>query len=148
MVGPRRPAPAEFTPMITYSRSHLSDPVLLRDLATHLTQERGATAEVLADLAEVDARKLYVPAGHPSMYSYCVRELGLSEDAAYKRIQAARAAHEFPALFTALTDGRLHLTGVRLLAPHLTTENADELLAAAAHRTKAEIEQLLAARFP
>src|SRR6266516_3829364 len=35
-----------------------------------------------------------------------------------------------------------------LLAPHLTAENAEELLAAAAHRTKAEIELLLARRFP
>jgi 5-methylcytosine-specific restriction endonuclease McrA len=34
------------------------------------------------------------------------------------------------------------------LAPYLTTETADALLAAAAHRTKSEIEQLLAQRFP
>src|SRR5437870_1585522 len=132
MVGPRRPAPAEFTPMITYSRSHLSDPVLLRDLATHLKQERGAIAEVLADLAEVDARKLYAPSSHPSMYSYCVQELGFSDDAAYKRIQAARAARQFPAIFSMLANGQLHLCGVCLLSPHLKPDNADELLGAAA----------------
>ena len=82
------------------------------------------------------------------MYAYCVQELRLSEDAAYKRIQAARAARQFPTLFAALADGRLHLSAVVLLAPYLTQENIDELLAAAAGRTKSEIEELLAQRFP
>src|SRR5439155_12683348 len=72
----------------------------------------------------------------------------LSEDGAYKRIHAARAARQFPALFSAVAEGRLHLTGAGLLAPHLTAENADELPAAAAYRTKPEIELLLARRFP
>jgi hypothetical protein len=47
-----------------------------------------------------------------------------------------------------VADGRLHLTAVRLLAPYLTPKNADELLAAATHRRRSEIEQLLAQRFP
>jgi hypothetical protein len=37
---------------------------------------------------------------------------------------------------------------VCLLAPYLTEETAAGLLAAAEHRTKVEIEQLLAERFP
>jgi hypothetical protein len=37
---------------------------------------------------------------------------------------------------------------VVLLAPHLTDETADELIAAASHRSKAEIELLLAQRAP
>ena len=48
----------------------------------------------------------------------------------------------------ALADGRLHLSAVILLAPHLTEETAGDLPAAAAHRSKSEIEQLLAERFP
>jgi hypothetical protein len=131
-----------------YSLIHLSDSVLLRDLAALVAQDRATTATLLAHLAEVDARKLYLPAAHPSMYSYCVHELRLSEDAAFKRIQAARAARQFPAIFAALADGRLHLAAVCLLAPHLTPDNADALLAAAAHQSKAGIEQLLAQRFP
>ena len=35
-----------------------------------------------------------------------------------------------------------------LLAPHLAPENADELIAAATHQTRAGIERLLADRFP
>src|SRR5207245_11202880 len=51
-------------------------------------------------------------------------------------------------IFDALADGRLHLTAVGLMAPYLTPENAAELLGAAAHRTKAGIEELIAGRFP
>ncbi len=134
--------------MRDYSLIHLSDAALLRDLATLVTQDRMTTAALLAHIAEVDARRLYAPAGYPSMHAYCVDELRLSEDCALKRIQAARAARRFPALFTALAEGRLHLAGVCLLAPHLTEENSDELLESAAHRRKSEIEELLARRFP
>ena len=57
------------------------------------------------------------PAGYPSMHAYCVHELRMSEDVASKRIHAARAARNFPAIFAAVADGRLHLSGVCLLAP-------------------------------
>src|SRR5438093_8805485 len=118
--------------MRAYTLSHLGDHELLRDLAALVANDRTTTAALLAHLAEVDARRLYLPAGYPSMYVYCLEELRLSEDAAYKRIQAARAARQFPAVFTAVAEGRLHLSAVVLLAPHLTPENADELLGAAA----------------
>ena len=134
--------------MIAYSLSHLSDHALLRDLATLVARDRATTASLLAHIAEVDARRLYLPVAHPSMYSYCVHELRLSEEAAFKRIRAARTARQFPAIFAAVADGRLHLSAVVLLAPHLTLENADELIAAACHQSKAGIEQLLAERFP
>ena len=134
--------------MRTYSLSHLPDATLLRDLAALVTQDRVTTAAMLAHLAEVDARRLYLPAAYPSMYAYCVGELRLAEDAACKRIQAARAARRFPAIFPAVADGRLHLTAVCLLAPYLTPENAGELLAAAAGKSKGEIEAWLAQRFP
>jgi hypothetical protein len=130
------------------SLSHVSDRELVRGLASLVAQDRATTARLLAHIAEFDARRLYLPAAYPSTYAFCVHELRLSEDAAYKRIQAARVARLFPVIFEALGDGRLHLSAVGLLAPHLTPENADELLAAAAHRTKSEIEELLAKRFP
>jgi hypothetical protein len=131
-----------------YSLSHLADDVLLRDLALHLARERSCTADVLAHLAEVEARELHLPLGYPSMHAYCVGRLHLSEDATWKRLQAARAARRCPGVLVALAEGRLHLSAVVLLAPHLCPENADELIAAATHRSKSEIELLLAERFP
>jgi hypothetical protein len=133
--------------MHDYALAHLSDTVLLRDLAALVARDRLTTAALLAHIAEVDARRLYLPAGYASMHAYCVEWLGLSEDAAYKRIQAARAARQFPALFSAVAEGRLHLAAVCLLAPHLTAENESELMEGATHRRKSEIEEMLARRF-
>src|SRR5262245_7559670 len=134
--------------MSKYSLTHLTDGALLRDLTALVVRDRSITALLLAQLAEVDARKLYLPAGYPSMHVYCVQELGLSEDAVLKRIQAARICRQFPALFSSVAEGRLHLSGVCLLAPHLTSGNAEELLAAAEWKSKSDIERLLAERFP
>jgi hypothetical protein len=106
------------------------------------------TAILLAHIAEVDARRAYLPEGYSSMLSYCVECLRLSEDAAAKRIQAARAARRVPVLFAALATGKLHLSAVWLLAPHITPENAEELIEAATHRRKSEIEAFLARTFP
>ena len=78
--------------MHAYSLTHLCDRKLVRDLVVVIANDRSSTAVVLAHLAEVDARKLYLPAAYPSMYAYCVHELRMSEDAAYKRISAARTA--------------------------------------------------------
>ena len=134
--------------MNPYALSHLADPVLLRDLAALVARDRTTTAALLAHLAEVDERRLYLPAAHPSMFSYCVHVLHLSEQATYKRIRVARTARQFPAIFTAVAEGRVHLGGVILLAPHLTHDTVDGLLAAVTHKTCAEIEMLLAQRFP
>ena len=134
--------------MTRYSLTHLSNEVLRRELSNKAKNEKEATAELLAHIAEFDERKLYLPAAYPSMLRYCVGELGLSEEAAKKRVWVARAARRCPAVFEALADGRVHLSGLALLAVHLTPETVDELLGAAAHKSRDEIERVLAARFP
>jgi 5-methylcytosine-specific restriction endonuclease McrA len=133
--------------MPNYVLAHVSDAVLLRDLAALAARDRATTAALLAHIAEVDARRLYVPAGYPSMHAYCVDELRLSEDAAKRRIQAARAARHFPVIFHAIAEGRLNLTGVCLIAPHLSVETARGLIESASNKRKIEIEELLARHF-
>ena len=137
--------------MNRYCRKQLSDDALLIQLKQSISREQADTALVLADLAEVDARKLYLPAGYSSMHSYCIEVLHLSEHAAFKRIRAARLARRFPSIFPAVADGRLHLSGLVLLTPYLIKAGpatAAELLASATHKSKAQIEELLAERFP
>jgi len=134
--------------MNSYSLTHLCDDVLVQDLKGMLARERGATAMLLAHMAEVDVRRLYVPEGFSSMFTYCVGELRLSEDAAWRRIQAARAGRRHPLLFRALANGSLHLTAVVLIAPHLTSENITELMNATTRRSRTEIQTWLATRFP
>ena len=126
----------------------LADHVVLPGLTSVVKQGCANTAETLAYIAVADERKLYLSAAYSCMYKYCLGELHMSEDAAFKRIQAARVAREFPAIFDAVASGRLHLSAVGLLAPHLTRENAAGLIGAATHKSKAQIETLLAERFP
>ncbi len=133
--------------MSTYRLTHLDDATLLSGLTALVSRDRAKTAELLAHIAEVDSRRLYAPAGYSSMFAYCLGELRLSEDATAKRIQAARAARRFPRLFDDLAAGRLHLTAVCVLAPSLTGENIDELVAAAAGRSKDKLEAWLADHF-
>ena len=134
--------------MKRYSLAHLTEGALVEGLKTNLARERDALALVLAHLAEVEARELYKPAGYPSMHMYCVHELQLSKDAANKRIRAARTAREFPAAFEKVEQGALRLTSLLILASHLASENADELMAAAAFRSDFEVKEILAERFP
>ncbi|HEU0108674.1 MAG TPA: HNH endonuclease, partial [Vicinamibacteria bacterium] len=108
----------------------LADDALAAELGHLAGREREATAAFVVYLAEFDARRLYEGAGYRSMFSYCRAVLRLSEDAAYNRIKAARAARLFPAIVPMLIDGQLSPTTVRLLAPHLTAENHEPLLAA------------------
>jgi len=82
------------------------------------------------------------------MFVYCTEVLHLSEAEAYLRIAAARAAREHPIFLEMLADGRLHLTGIAKLAPHLTQENREALLKRAAHKSKREIEELVAELAP
>ena len=125
--------------MNRFSLTHLSNEVLRRELTTKAARENEATAELLAHIAEFDERKLYLPEAYESMLAYCTGELQLSEDAAKKRIQVARVGRTCPGVFEALESGRVHLTGLRVLAPHITPETVEELLAAATHKTKEAI---------
>ena len=124
------------------------DDELLRRLAELLQDSRRAEADLVAHIGEVDVRRLYAREASPSMFAYCTEILHLSEAEAYLRIAAARASREHPVLLTMLADGRLHLTAIAKLAPHLTPENREALLARAACKSKREIEELVAELAP
>src|SRR5687767_6349831 len=101
------------------SAALLTDTELLQHVRRCTTTEREATARLIAALAEVDVRRLYLGQGCSSLFTYCTQVLHLSEHAAYLRIEAARAARRVPAVFDLLADGSLHLTTISILAPHL-----------------------------
>lgn len=82
------------------------------------------------------------------MFDYCVNRLGLSEDEACRRIDAARLARRFPTLYPMLADRSLSLSVVALLKPYLTADNHVELLQACRGLTQAKARERLAARFP
>jgi hypothetical protein len=121
----------------------------LLDAAKRLaTDERRATAALLRALMEIDSRRLYLGEGCASMFAYGTQVLRLAEGAAYNRIEAARAARSYPVILDLFEQSAITLTAVRLLAPHLTADNHLAVLAAARHKSKREIEALVAAVSP
>ena len=129
--------------------SNLSDHDLLARLIRLASAEREASAELVAHLAALDLRpSVYAALGHGSLFDYCTGALRLSEDAACSRIAVARACRRFPAILDALASGDVSLTSVRLLAPHLTPENHQDVLARACGRKRPAIEALVAELAP
>ena len=124
------------------SASRLSDENLLARVKELAGAERSRTVELVAHLAEMDARNLTLGQGR-SLYRYCTDVLHLSEHAAYNRIGAARAAKRFPLVLDLLADGSVNVTAVTLLAPHLTAENHRALLGEVTHRTKDEVKEIV-----
>jgi hypothetical protein len=47
--------------MRAYSRTHVTDHDLLCNLKSPVAQDRATTAELVADIAEVDPRRLFAP---------------------------------------------------------------------------------------
>jgi hypothetical protein len=121
----------------------LSSQDLLRRLAYLVQRGNLATAWLLAHLGEIEARGLHLGRGYSSLFSYCTEALHLSEQDAYLRIHAARAARRFPLILDLVADGAVHLAGVVVLEPHLRRENHLELLAAARHLGRRAIESLV-----
>jgi hypothetical protein len=126
----------------------LSGDALLDDLHVIVGSHRRVTAELILHLGEVDARRLHVEKGFSSLFSYCVELLRFSEDEACRRIEAARLARRFPAIYPLLQTGTVSLTVLGLLKVHLTDNNHQELLAGVSGSTVRHAKEWLAARFP
>ena len=104
----------------------LSDDELLAHVGKLATRERQATAELVASLCELDARRLYLGAGCSSLFAYCTEVLHLSEHAAYGRRQLALRA--------VLHDGRE-------IGVDLGGERAQQLAAVRLHAAPARVER-------
>src|SRR4249920_2801305 len=108
--------------------AHLSDRELLANTRALVGRSNQLFAALLAHLAEVEARGLHRERACSSLYTYCIYELRFSEDAAFRRVSAARLVKRFPALYEAIASGELHLTALLMLGPHLTPENHRDVL--------------------
>ena len=125
----------------------ISDDELLDSLAALIQQSRRVESELVARIGEVDRRRLYVREATSSMFAYCIEVLILSEHEAYMRISVARASRKYPVLLTMLRDGRLHLSAIAKLAPHLDRLDLvgrEQLLECATHKSKRHVEELVA----
>lgn len=96
----------------------ISDSELVGRLLQLAGAERAMLGEVLKLLREVEKRKLYLDRGHPSLYSFCVRELGYSEHVAHARIQVSRLSCTVPEVEAAVGEGRISITIASMAQVH------------------------------
>ena len=131
-----------------YRLLKLGNSELLAGLSALVRRGNELTAQLLAHLLELEERMLHLELGYSSLFSYCTEALGMSEGAAGRRVAAARVCRRISGVFERVARGDLHLCALCALAPHLTEENAAELFGACRGKTRRQIEELLATRFP
>ena len=90
---------------------NLSNDKLIEDLKAFRAQERGVVTNILKYLLEVESRGLHLQR-RPSIYEFCMEELGYSEDEAYIRVQAMRCLKAIPAIEEKIEAGKLSLSVV------------------------------------
>ena len=126
----------------------LDDDELVAALGRINSQHQVTTAELLAHLIEVDARRLALMGGFSSLRAYATGVLGFGDSEAYHRIGAARTAARYPVVLEMVARGELSLSAINVLSVHLSADNHGELLGAARGKSKRAIQHLLAERFP
>src|SRR6478735_691835 len=126
----------------------LGDDELLAELLGLVRRDHALLAELLAHLAELDQRRLYLDLGFPSLPAYCTTALGMCESTAGRRITAARVCRKFPEVLARVASGELHLSAVCSMSPHLDWNNAPELIEVCSNQSRRKVDEILAARFP
>ncbi len=126
------------------SLASISDDELFVTVQQLTARSNVALADLLAHLGEVERRGVHRLRACASLYAYCIYELRMSEDAAFRRSKAARLVREYPELGDAIAKGEIHLTGVLMIGPHLGGERHAEILRRARYRSKRELLRLLA----
>ena len=97
---------------------NLSNEDLLARLDELTRQEKQLGAEIVAHLVEVERRSLHLLCGYSSLFKYCVEKLCFTDDMAYRRMQAARAAAKHPEVLEHLEDPIRAIAELRRVARH------------------------------
>src|SRR5450432_3637020 len=84
-------------------------------------RENDLMSDLLAHLAELDERRLYLDLGFTSLFAYCTEALGFCKSSAGRRIAVARVCRKYPEAFARVARGELQLSVLSLLGPHLNS---------------------------
>lgn len=79
------------------------------ELLSLVSGQRRILSETLELLADLNHRKGFLEFGHRSLLKYCVKELGLSEGAAYRRIKAMKLMNGSQEVKEKLEKGNVNL---------------------------------------
>lgn len=127
---------------------------LVTELKILVDKERKLIAQVLEYLKEVEIRKIYLELGYPSLFEFCIRELGYSEPSAQRRISAMRLIKDIPEIKRKLEEGSLNLTSLNQASLFISQEKRlnnktyskfqkQELLSMLENKSKRECEREL-----
>lgn len=133
---------------MTTSIAKLTDVALLSRLRSNGLESNRLLGERILLLIEVDHRRLHLKGACPSLFEFCLRDLGMSEGEAYRRINAAKLVQRFPQLLAHIEAGDIHLSALVQLRDYFTEKNVADLVAAARGKNKMQIAELVARLAP
>lgn len=105
----------------------LSDPELLKETKSLVSDERNLTARILEYLKEIDIRKIYLPMGFSSLHAFCVGFLGYEDHQAYRRILACRLLKDLPEIQDKIESGSLTLTAIAQAQTYFRQSKIDSM---------------------
>lgn len=96
--------------------SRLTNDELIARLKAKVKAERETLVDILDCLREVELRKLYLERGYSSLFAFVTQELGYSESAALRRIDAMRLGHALPEVNEKIKEGVVNLSTIGKLS--------------------------------
>ncbi len=131
----------------------LTSDQLLTETKTLVSEERRITAILIDHLSEINQRLLFLKLGYSSLFEFVTKELGLSEGAAQRRIQATRLMQDLPNAREAFENGSLSLSNAAKLQSHFqaikksgkttTHEEKQAITKKAENKPQRECDQML-----
>lgn len=124
-----------------------------------ISKERSLLSQIIDYLQMIYDQRIYAERGHSSLFAYVVKELGYSESAAYRRVNAVKMIKEIPGLADQVKSGALNLNTLadaasafrrnekqerKKLSPKEKARSLDSLVG----KSKREAEKKLAKIFP
>ena len=100
----------------------ISDQELIFDLKNLISEERELITAILRYLREIENRKIYLQKGFSSMFAFVTEELGYSEGAAQRRIQAMRLLKDLPEVEAKIETGEISLSVASQVQSYLKKE--------------------------
>src|SRR5271165_910247 len=102
--------------------SDLTDVELMAKTKILVKEESRITQNILDHLRVIESRRLYAKRGYPSLFEFCVKELGYSESSAQRRISAMRLIRSIPEAKEKLQNGQVNLSTLSQLQTFIRKE--------------------------
>lgn len=94
----------------------LSNEMLVNRFSKLVRTERKITHQIVACIAEIEIRKIYLAKAYPTLCEYLMHEHGYSQSSALRRIDAALLLQDVPEVSQKIVEGKINLSQASLLA--------------------------------